>query len=405
MENNIKKNDYLVAKDNHLIEAKYRLSVSEQKLILILISKIMPEDEDFKIYRFRISEFSDLFNVRKDSFYKEIIKLTFTLAEKALKIYDPVLNKTIVTNWFASADYHHKEGRVEFEFSSKLKPYLLQLKNRFTGYSLDKVIQLKSSYSIRIYELIKQYEKVGYRTFSITELKKILALEEGEYSQYAHFRQRVLEPAQKELAEKTDLRFTFDTIKEARKVCYVRLDIYPNTIEGEYQEDEKKGMIEKKTIDFDIISHPDFVPLIRLVPKEHRGKTSVINIITKFFKKGDYKYIERNIKYANKNSQTNYQAYLNKTLNADWGLEIQEEEETKQAIAQKTQSKRKEESKHDKLSEKLYNDACLIYAKLSKEEQAAKLALYYDPSAILSDSTKTILVIHQELLKNGVKHG
>ncbi len=375
MINNIIKNDFLVIKDNYLIEAKYKLSTSEQKLILILISKIKSEDEDFKAYRFRTSDFSKMFKVVEEGFYQEMIKITVSLAEKALRIYDPKKNETLVTNWFSSAKYIHNKGIVEFKFDPNLKPYLLQLKNRFTSYSIDNVIQLKSSYSIRIYELIKQYEKIGYRTFPFIELKKILGISEKEYLIYSHFRQRVLEPAKKEIAEKTDLKFTFTTIKEARKVCYIRFDIFSNTIDAEIVEEEKEKS-QELTIDFDVINHPDFVTLIRLVPHEHQSKTVVVNVLTKYFKKGDLKYIARNIKYTNQNYKTNYQAYLKKSLKADWGLELQEEEEAKAKKDKEKQDKikqQKDKEAEEKAENKLIEDYRKEHEAELREEATNKL--------------------------------
>ncbi len=53
--------------------------------------------------------------------------------------------------WLASAEYFEGSGYVELEFSQKLKPFLLQLKDRFTKYQLEYALKLKKSYSIRIY--------------------------------------------------------------------------------------------------------------------------------------------------------------------------------------------------------------------------------------------------------------
>ena len=47
---NRKKDNYLVSKSNNLIEARYRLSVQEQRLIAIMVSDIKPDDRDFKKY-------------------------------------------------------------------------------------------------------------------------------------------------------------------------------------------------------------------------------------------------------------------------------------------------------------------------------------------------------------------
>ena len=46
----------LVVKSNKLVEARQRLSVQEQRVILLLISKIRPEDVNFLWYKFQIRD-------------------------------------------------------------------------------------------------------------------------------------------------------------------------------------------------------------------------------------------------------------------------------------------------------------------------------------------------------------
>jgi len=102
-----------------------------------------------------------------------------------------------------------------------LRPYLLELKREFTSYKLENVVKLKSSYAIRIYELLKQYEKLQERTFLLKSLREMLGAEDI-YPAYGNFKQRVLVPAQKELKKKTDISFEIEEVKKGRKVEKVK---------------------------------------------------------------------------------------------------------------------------------------------------------------------------------------
>jgi len=53
-----------------------------------------------------------------------------------------------------------EDGIINFEVNPSLKPYLLNITNNFTSYHLDTIAHLKSTYTIRIYELLKQYENI-----------------------------------------------------------------------------------------------------------------------------------------------------------------------------------------------------------------------------------------------------
>lgn len=62
--------------------------------------------------------------------------------------------------WLSSARYFNQEG-CELRFDPNLKPYLLQLKERFTKYAFSYVIRLRHSV-VQFgcsYELLKQYER------------------------------------------------------------------------------------------------------------------------------------------------------------------------------------------------------------------------------------------------------
>ena len=56
--------NYLVTKSNYFImNSSYDLSLEEQKIILTLASMVQPNDEEFKPYIFKISDFMELLGV------------------------------------------------------------------------------------------------------------------------------------------------------------------------------------------------------------------------------------------------------------------------------------------------------------------------------------------------------
>ena len=126
--------NYLVTKANTLITSNYDLSLEEQRLILTLASTVQPNDEDFKPYRFSIKEFMDLLGVETKSKYSVIPKITKELMQKVLEIKQE--NKIIQVAWLSSAEYEKGTGIVELEFSPKLKPFMLGLKEFYTSYRL-----------------------------------------------------------------------------------------------------------------------------------------------------------------------------------------------------------------------------------------------------------------------------
>ncbi len=217
--------DNLVIKSNKIIEAKYRLNAIEQKIILFLVSMIKKDDKDFNIWKIKISELANFLGINSKYAYKELKKATYNMLDKKLRLKSP--GRELQLNWLSSAEYLNKEGYVELEISKKLKVFLLQLKDNFTKYTLKQVISLKSIYSIRIYELLKQYEKIGERYIEIQELKEMLGTSD-KYNLYKDFKKRTILRAQKELKEKTDLSFKFTEKKKTRKVIGINFFIKKN---------------------------------------------------------------------------------------------------------------------------------------------------------------------------------
>ncbi|GGJ10678.1 replication initiation protein [Paenibacillus hunanensis] len=206
----------LVTKSNNLIETPLKLGVVEMRIIIVLISTLSPNDDDFKPYRFKISEFAKMIGVKNKNIHQQIKDYTYSLMSQPFYLHD-----NLQVTWLASAEYFPGEGVVEVEFSPKLKPYLLQLKEKFTTYRLIDIIKLKSAYAMRIYELLKQYERIGSRTFTVQRLKELLGIED-QYPVYADFKKRVLVKAQQEINKHTDISFSFEEMKTGRKITEIK---------------------------------------------------------------------------------------------------------------------------------------------------------------------------------------
>jgi plasmid replication initiation protein len=221
------KENRLVVKSNDLIEASYKLTLQEARIVLLLASMINRDDDGFKLYQIKVKDFAKFIGVDKNkNIYKQLAQITEKLGKRTLSIKKE--GSILQMAWLASSEYFFNEGYVELEFSDKLKPYLLQLKDRFTKYQLSSVLELKSFYAIRLYELLKQWEKMKTRTVEVQELRLALGIPDNKYKQYGHFKNRVLNSARKEINNKTETYFDFTEIKRGLKVVMLKFEIQPN---------------------------------------------------------------------------------------------------------------------------------------------------------------------------------
>jgi plasmid replication initiation protein len=178
-----------------------------------MASKVAPTDEDFKLYEFKISDLGELLGSDRKDLYERVKELTRGLMKRVMQINEA--DGPLQVAWLSAAKYQRGRGIVKLEFSPQLKPYLLQLKERFTTYQLRNVVSLRSCHSVRLYELLKQYAAVKTRTFTAEDLRAALGLEKDSYKTWKDFRLRVLEHANRELKAKTDISFTYTVKKGA----------------------------------------------------------------------------------------------------------------------------------------------------------------------------------------------
>jgi plasmid replication initiation protein len=222
------KNAMIAIQHNNLVEAKYFMTLQQKRIMIWLISQIKPDDIDFKEHVLSIRELINICQLSGESSFKEIRDITFSLIEKGIRIIDitdPDNKREIQVSWLSSADYY--QGQVKLSFSPKLKPYLLQLKQKFTAINVIDLMQFKSVHAIRIYELLKQYQDIGERVLSLEEIKECCGVK-GKHKQYIDFEKYLLLIAQREINEKSDLHIEFERIKQSRKIVGIKFIISKN---------------------------------------------------------------------------------------------------------------------------------------------------------------------------------
>lgn len=222
---------YVVTQSNELIEGDYsnsKLTANAMKIAKLVIAKLSPDDADLRLVRIKNSTIREYLGYKKGSrynrFQKDLDSACERLNEQAVKVIQPSgnpLNAYLLSSW----EIDNATGEVEFEISGKLKPFLLQLKSNYTSYQLRNIPKLTSTYSIRFYELLSQYRKIGKRQFELEDLKRKVG---SSYTQYGHFKKKALLLAQEHLLLQTDLKFEFEEVKTGRKISHIVFYIYPN---------------------------------------------------------------------------------------------------------------------------------------------------------------------------------
>ncbi len=133
-------------------------------------------------------------------------------------------NKWEIINWFSYFKYDN--GIITCRFDKRLKPYLLDIKKLFLISDLRMILPIRSSYSKRIYLLLKEYEydTIGYREFQLSELQEILKVPKS-FKIFNRFKEKVLFKAKEDINKFTDLQIDFIEKKLAKKVVSIKFII------------------------------------------------------------------------------------------------------------------------------------------------------------------------------------
>lgn len=220
MERDINKDHKLVVKHNRLIEFKGRMTINELKLFSLIIADVREQQEKtLQEYHIDISILKETTN-HKD-FYNYMKEVAFRLEQKRIEV-ETINNEGNRESYPIRLIYRprivEKSKYLELYLDKDLIPYIIDLKREFTRYQIENILRLRSSYSVRIYELVKQYERIGNRTFKVDDLRNYLGIEKEEYKRFYDFETWVLKVAKKEINESTDINIDYVKNKKGRRI-------------------------------------------------------------------------------------------------------------------------------------------------------------------------------------------
>jgi plasmid replication initiation protein len=228
----IDRNKLIVTQANRLIEASYQVTLQQKKLIQIMVGKIRKSDTEFQEYIFSVTDLQRELGIENGRFYEDLKNLTAGLIGRVIKIRSDD-GQEIQAAWLSSAVYIPRGtyglecSCVKLTFAPVLKPFLLQLKDYFAQYEFSQISEMRSIYSIRLYEILNSRRRLHSVTFYLDELKRMFKLED-KYSIARDFRICVIEQAQREIHDKTNLAFDFVENRKRRKVVSITFNIRDN---------------------------------------------------------------------------------------------------------------------------------------------------------------------------------
>ena len=224
----------LVVKSNRLIEASYRLTLAEQRIILFAIVEArrtqtgLSEDNLLTILA---TDYAAMFDVPLNQAYEQIKEAAKTLFRRYVVLYDfnPKTGKEdmIEVRWVSSVKYLKGEGAIQLRFAHDMVPYITNLEGNFTRYRLEKIAKMSSPYAIRLYELLLKWTRRGWRDVELGWLRETLMVAEDEYPRLFDFKKWVTDVAVFQINEFSDLTVRYEQRKTGRNVTHFKFIFEP----------------------------------------------------------------------------------------------------------------------------------------------------------------------------------
>ena len=213
-------NKLIVSKEKCFVQAMYRITLDEQRLLHYAITKVHPfKFKNRLIYHIDIVSIAKFFDIDLKVAYKQFNDALEHLFTRQISFIEPELKKTIIKARIINEHHQQGSGVIGFTFTEVFKSLICDNKE-FLSYSLEKTIGMTSATAVRIYEILlldlKQSQlKTINRPFKIEDFKKILGLED-KYPRFSNFKVKILEVAQKQINKHTDLNISYEIKKIGR---------------------------------------------------------------------------------------------------------------------------------------------------------------------------------------------
>ena len=237
--NLLSRQNYLVTQANDLARSFGNLTAFEHKVLDYCFSFVKAEDTSKQIYVVQMLDIIRHLGLNKSGKnYQRVAEAFQALNTKTalyLRTYKNGKNGIIMTSLF---DYIEiiEDGKIEFQFSQKVAPYVFELKQNLYSFKLSELSNVRSKYALTLLKLwnANSMGKLNKATIKGTleewESWFLGSDNEGKPKKWSagRFRQRVLSVSIDELGKLYPKNlFELTVEKSGRKVVGYRLDITP----------------------------------------------------------------------------------------------------------------------------------------------------------------------------------
>lgn len=321
----IKKNAFILKKPSGAIAISGNLDIRERKfynMFLKVAEETLKQDPQQHIFTTTLAELKQALNVKEEDKNNTNLKKILKRMSNVMLEYN-ILEKDDHIEGFA-----HLLDNVEFKTNKitnltivyysipeVVRLSMIRENGMYASINLIIVKQLQSKYSIVLYELVRDYQRVEVPKMTLENFKKLFGIEK-KYNRIDHLKTRVLDVATKELNDNENVNFLVDyeLIRTGFKYTHIKFIINskPEKLKMLSQSEDLKKQIENK----------DLKEVLVLIPHQYRNIQKVVSIILAGLNSKGKEYTVAQVKYCTsqfeKNKVKNFIAFLKKALEEDY---------------------------------------------------------------------------------------
>ena len=355
----------IYARSNFMISAKYKSSLYANRLMALSLSKIntaSESEEGFLTVKIKGREIKNAFGSKSGDFFRQLDNTARDMTGQTVGYTDA--DSQSFTYIAAVIKAKYEDGEFAITFHNELKPYLQNLSQNYSTFSLKIMMKWQSTQTFRFYELLKSrmyHRKNDYAPdnnlfrlqFDINELKLCLGIVNAEladvrkilnkskgtpeiwakaveaspektYSTWYDFKRKVIDKATKEINDNPECGVKIhgvDTLKSGKGGKVYAVVIYAEKLTAASR---RKEAVEPVEIDRD-----DLIDQIRdLIGNIRTKEAKAIGEAAGW----DFERITRNYDYSKTKDVGDIVGFMIKAVKEDWASsEKQSRKKTKGA--------------------------------------------------------------------------
>ena len=209
--------NYKIEKRNLLNELRSNnMTLQQLRWFGIYLAKINPRDISTRKVTFKLEDYCQIMGLGRPKI-DYVQKSTNDLLSKVVNIPNENGKGYKAFQLFKECEVYQDENDNEWYITidahDNALPLMFDIQKEYFTYKVWNILSLKSPNQIRMYEILKQYEIIGTRELSISDLRELIGIAPDEYigrGSWFNFKTRIIDACQKALKESTDICFDYE---------------------------------------------------------------------------------------------------------------------------------------------------------------------------------------------------